>query len=151
MPGFSHGVNQARRDVGPRLVPRRKGNCQRSRGSTGDSRPRRSAAPRKASPWHCPARQVMRELRRIEKPVVFDADSLHLVKTNLELMRGWRSALLTPNRNEFQRLASAFDIKVDPKEPVKKLQEARVLVVLSDRDAETLSPCLTVSCNRAPR
>ena len=59
----------------------------------------------------------------MEKPVVFDADSLHLVKNNLDLMRGWRNAFLTPNRNEFQRLASAFDIEVDPKEPVKQLQE----------------------------
>ena len=32
-------------------------------------------------------------------------------------MRGWRNAFLTPNRNEFQRLASAFDVEVDPKEP----------------------------------
>ena len=67
----------------------------------------------------------MHELRRMEKPVVFDADSLHLVKTNLELMRGWRSAILTPNRNEFQRLASAFDVEVDPQDPMKQLQEAR--------------------------
>ena len=65
----------------------------------------------------------MRELRRMEKPVVFDADSLHLVKNNLDLMRGWRNAFLTPNRNEFQRLASAFDIEVDPKEPTKQLQQ----------------------------
>ncbi len=67
--------------------------------------------------------QVMHELRRMEKPVVFDADSLHLVKNNLDLMRGWRNAFLTPNRNEFQRLASAFDIEVDPKEPTKQLQQ----------------------------
>ena len=65
----------------------------------------------------------MHELRRMEKPVVFDADSLHLVKNNLDLLRGWRNAFLTPNRNEFQRLASAFDIEVDPKEPTKQLQQ----------------------------
>ena len=70
--------------------------------------------------WHV---QVMRELRRMEKPVVFDADSLHLVKTNLDLMRGWRNAFLTPNRNEFRRLASAFDIEVDVEDPTKQLQQ----------------------------
>ena len=94
--------------------------------------------------------QVLHELRRMEKPVVFDADSLHLVKTNLELMRGWRNAILTPNRNEFQRLASAYDIEVDTKEPVKQLQEARpqallmpaLLLPTLDPDCLTLTPFL---------
>jgi NAD(P)H-hydrate repair Nnr-like enzyme with NAD(P)H-hydrate dehydratase domain len=90
----------------------------------------------------------------MEKPVVFDADSLHLVKTNLELMRGWRNAILTPNRNEFQRLASAFDIEVDPKEPVQQLQEACTLpVLMRDRNPypnPAPSPVLTLTLTFIP-
>ena len=55
--------------------------------------------------------------------MVIDADGLHIIKDHLEMLRGWTSATLTPNRNEFQRLADAVGVKVDEKDPAAALPE----------------------------
>lgn len=41
----------------------------------------------------------------------------------LNLLQGWSAATLTPNRNEFLRLAEAVDVKVDEKDPTAALPE----------------------------
>ena len=57
--------------------------------------------------------QVMKELRAKEKPLVIDADGLYIVTKNLDLVRGYPHAILTPNKNEYQRLASQLDIDIE--------------------------------------
>lgn len=62
-------------------------------------------------------------LRKMNKPVVFDADSLHIIKGEPALVRGWHNAILTPNRAEFARLAAAVGVQVDEADPSKQLKE----------------------------
>ena len=50
--------------------------------------------------------QVMKFLRKVEKPLVIDADGLYIVTKNLDLVKGYPHAVLTPNKNEYQRLAT---------------------------------------------
>ena len=38
-------------------------------------------------------------------------------------MQGWSAATLTPNHNEFLRLAEAVGVKVDEKDPTASLPE----------------------------
>ena len=57
--------------------------------------------------------QVMKELRAKEKPLVIDADGLYIVTKNLDLVKGYPHAILTPNKNEYQRLASQLDIDIE--------------------------------------
>lgn len=53
---------------------------------------------------------VMRYCRRQGKPMVLDADGLHLVSTpeGVSLVGGYKQAVLTPNRAEFGRLCGAL-------------------------------------------
>lgn len=61
---------------------------------------------------------------------MIDADGLYITTKNLELVRGYDLAILTPNKNEFQRLANQMDVKLDgegaPEDPLmtitKKLE-----------------------------
>lgn len=69
--------------------------------------------------------QIIHLLREMGKPVVFDADSLHIIKGEPGLVKGWRNAILTPNRAEFARLASAVGVEVNEKNPAQQLQEVR--------------------------
>ncbi len=57
--------------------------------------------------------QVLKELRANEKPLVIDADGLYIVTKNLDLVKGYPHAILTPNKNEYQRLASQLDIDIE--------------------------------------
>lgn len=67
----------------------------------------------------------MQLLREMGMPVVFDADSLHIIKGDPALVRGWHNAILTPNRAEFARLAAAVGVQVDEADPSQQLQEVR--------------------------
>lgn len=49
-------------------------------------------------------------IREKQKPVLIDADGLYIVTKNLDLIKGYPLAILTPNRNEYQRLAAALDV-----------------------------------------
>jgi hypothetical protein len=40
--------------------------------------------------------------------------------------QGWSAATLTPNHNEFLRLAEAVDVKVDDKDPTASLPEVLI-------------------------
>ncbi|KAL4871936.1 hypothetical protein BDV12DRAFT_194073 [Aspergillus spectabilis] len=56
--------------------------------------------------------EVMKEARSRSIPFVLDADGLLLVSENPELVKGYKECILTPNVNEFSRLAKALGIEV---------------------------------------
>ena len=53
------------------------------------------------------------KLRELDKPMVIDADGLYIVTKNLDLVRGYKHVILTPNKNEYQRLADELSIDLD--------------------------------------
>lgn len=57
--------------------------------------------------------QVIKGLRKVEKPLVIDADGLYIVTKNLDLVKGYPHAILTPNKNEYERLADRLDIDIE--------------------------------------
>ncbi|KAL4880808.1 Ribokinase-like protein [Aspergillus karnatakaensis] len=56
--------------------------------------------------------EVMKEARSRSIPFVLDADGLLLVSENPDLVKGYKECILTPNVNEFSRLAKALGIEV---------------------------------------
>ncbi|KAJ0421799.1 Ribokinase-like protein [Aspergillus carlsbadensis] len=56
--------------------------------------------------------EVMKEARSRSIPFVLDADGLLLVTENPDLVKGYKECILTPNVNEFSRLAKALGIDV---------------------------------------
>ncbi|XP_026378592.1 ATP-dependent (S)-NAD(P)H-hydrate dehydratase-like [Papaver somniferum] len=48
--------------------------------------------------------EIMKLARRSNVPIVVDGDGLFLVTVNLDLVRGYHLAVLTPNVNEYKRL-----------------------------------------------
>ncbi|KAL5365113.1 Ribokinase-like protein [Aspergillus floccosus] len=56
--------------------------------------------------------EVMREARSRSIPFVLDADGLLLVTEDPDLVKGYKECILTPNVNEFSRLAKALGIEV---------------------------------------
>jgi ATP-dependent NAD(P)H-hydrate dehydratase len=77
--------------------------------------------------------QVIEEAKKQGLPFVLDADGLGLVQSHPELVRGYKSAILTPNVVEFQRLAKAAGVDVSKdmengeegkKEACRKVAEA---------------------------
>ncbi|KAL4927636.1 ATP-dependent (S)-NAD(P)H-hydrate dehydratase [Aspergillus undulatus] len=57
-------------------------------------------------------KEVMKEARSRSIPFVLDADGLLLVTENPDLVKGYKNCILTPNVNEFSRLAQALKIDV---------------------------------------
>ncbi|KAL4965629.1 ATP-dependent (S)-NAD(P)H-hydrate dehydratase [Aspergillus stella-maris] len=57
-------------------------------------------------------KEVMKEARSRSIPFVLDADGLLLVTEDPELVKGYKNCILTPNVNEFSRLAQALKIDV---------------------------------------
>lgn len=45
--------------------------------------------------------------------MVIDADGLYIVTKNLDLIKGCKNAILTPNKNEYQRLADQLNIDLE--------------------------------------
>lgn len=72
---------------------------------------------------HATVVRVMEELRIANKRVVIDADGLHIAKENLYLLEGWTNATLTPNKNEFNRIAAAVNVEVDSSKPAASLKK----------------------------
>jgi ATP-dependent NAD(P)H-hydrate dehydratase len=58
------------------------------------------------------AAKVIGMVRKMEMPLVLDADGLFLVQNKPEVVHGYASAVLTPNVMEFKRLCEAM--KLDP-------------------------------------
>ena len=52
------------------------------------------------------ARMIIEEARALGKPIVVDADGIHLVTRAPDAVRGYSRATLTPNANELARLAA---------------------------------------------
>lgn len=57
--------------------------------------------------------QVILNLREAQKPLVIDADGLYIVTRDLSLVKGYKNAVLTPNKAEFGRLADQLKLDVD--------------------------------------
>lgn len=51
---------------------------------------------------------IVSKAREKNLPIVFDADSLFFINDNLNLVRGYKNAILTPNVMEFRRLHAAI-------------------------------------------
>ena len=62
---------------------------------------------------HGPVAQVFQLMRDKQLPMVIDADGLYIVTKNLDLVKGYPHAILTPNKNEYQRLADALGVDTD--------------------------------------
>ncbi|KNG85908.1 YjeF domain protein [Aspergillus nomiae NRRL 13137] len=56
--------------------------------------------------------EVLKEARSRSIPFVLDADGLLLVTEQPDLVKGYKECILTPNVNEFSRLAKALNIEV---------------------------------------
>lgn len=67
----------------------------------------------------------------MKKPVVFDADGLHIIKSDPGMVKGWTNAILTPNHGEFVRLAAAVGVEVDESDPTKNLEEVCTVQIIN--------------------
>lgn len=63
--------------------------------------------------------EVMKEARSRSIPFVLDADGLLLVTEDLNLIKGYKHCILTPNVNEFKRLAQAAGVEAPSQAQVK--------------------------------
>ncbi len=54
-------------------------------------------------------------MRENNKHMVLDADGLYIVTKNLELVKGYKNCILTPNKAEFERLAKQLDVDLEDK------------------------------------
>eukprot|EP00268_Persea_americana_P025239 TRINITY_DN2459_c0_g1_i5.p1 TRINITY_DN2459_c0_g1~~TRINITY_DN2459_c0_g1_i5.p1 ORF type:complete len:212 (-),score=37.18 TRINITY_DN2459_c0_g1_i5:567-1202(-) len=67
-------------------------------------------------------REIMKLARESSVPLVIDGDGLFLVTDNLDLVRGYPLAVLTPNVNEYKRLIQkVLDCEVNDQEAVQQL------------------------------
>lgn len=73
------------------------------------------------------ARDVLQRARAADLPLVLDADGLHLVQQEPELVRGYAKAVLTPNANEFRRLCSSLapQLPAESRPPPEVLADGR--------------------------
>jgi len=66
--------------------------------------------------------QVIRAARDKEMPIVLDADALLVVQKSPELVKGYKSAILTPNVVEFGRLCEALGVKANEEKETGKVE-----------------------------
>lgn len=55
-------------------------------------------------------------MRENNKHMVLDADGLYIVTKNLDLVKGYKNCILTPNKNEFARLAKELGVNLEDKD-----------------------------------
>ena len=55
-------------------------------------------------------------MRENNKHMVLDADGLYIVTKNLDLVKGYNNCILTPNKNEFARLAKELDVSLEDRD-----------------------------------
>ena len=60
--------------------------------------------------------QAIKWMRENDKHMVLDADGLYIVTKNLDLVKGYKNCILTPNKNEFARLAKELDVNLEDKD-----------------------------------
>lgn len=65
---------------------------------------------------------MIRELKEAHTPLVIDADGLYIVTKDLDLVKGYKECILTPNKNEFQRLADQLGIKLDAEDTSEEVR-----------------------------
>ncbi|KAN0019025.1 hypothetical protein ACTFIV_008062 [Dictyostelium citrinum] len=61
---------------------------------------------RSSGAWSC-ASEVIKAARNINLPIVLDGDALRLICDNLEIIKGYDKAILTPNFVEFKSLSDS--------------------------------------------
>lgn len=57
------------------------------------------------------AARIIGEAKKRDMPIVLDADGLYLVQNRIELINGYKNAVLTPNVMEFKRLQKVFGLE----------------------------------------
>ena len=62
---------------------------------------------------HQNTKNLIIEAISLNKPIIVDADAVHIVINSAELIRGYRRCVLTPNNREFRRLYDALIIQND--------------------------------------
>lgn len=68
--------------------------------------------------------RIIQVAKQNNKPLVIDADGLHLIGQSLDIIRGYENAILTPNAAEFPRLYQAvFNSSPDDTQPLASVQE----------------------------
>ena len=60
--------------------------------------------------------QAIKWMRENNKHMVLDADGLYIVTKNLDLVKGYKNCILTPNKNEFARLAKELGVNLEDKD-----------------------------------
>lgn len=58
---------------------------------------------------------MIKQLRQKNKHMIIDADGLYITTHDLDLVKGYKRAILTPNKNEFARLAKELKVDLDDK------------------------------------
>ena len=91
--------------------------------------------------------------RKREMYVVLDADALYMVQKTPDVVRGYKRAVLTPNKVEYQRLCEALVSRARSHSAmfVQDLTKSRTWTSL--RDVQILAPSWVESrcCRKAPR
>ena len=57
--------------------------------------------------------QVLKIMRQKQMHMVLDADALYIVTHDLDLVKGYPNAILTPNKAEFGRLAKQLNVDLE--------------------------------------
>ena len=58
---------------------------------------------------------MIKQLRQKNKHMIIDADGLYITTHDLDLVKGYKRAILTPNKNEFARLAKELKVDLEDK------------------------------------
>ncbi|KAJ1921242.1 hypothetical protein H4219_000841 [Mycoemilia scoparia] len=69
---------------------------------------------------------AIKEAKESNLPIVFDADSLSIIGNSPSIVRGYKSAILSPNSTEFEKLCKSLDIDANQNktEAVKSISKA---------------------------
>ncbi|KAK9815408.1 hypothetical protein WJX72_003195 [[Myrmecia] bisecta] len=77
---------------------------------------------------HATVKEVIKALRKLNIPMVIDADGLYIVTHNLDLIKGYKNVILTPNKNEYKRLADALGVDIEGTDRAQHLQKVAQLL-----------------------
>jgi ATP-dependent NAD(P)H-hydrate dehydratase len=68
--------------------------------------------------------KIVESVKKLQIPLVIDADGLWLVKENVDIIKGYDRAVLTPNVIEFQRLAASLNIDPNHESALNQICDA---------------------------
>ncbi|VUZ54699.1 unnamed protein product [Hymenolepis diminuta] len=86
--------------------------------------------------------QIMNFARANNSPLVVDADGLYVVSQNLETVRNYKTAILTPNVNEFKLLyKTVFQTEPsdDPQETLKLARQLEGVTIIRKGPSDIIS------------